>query len=77
MRAVATLALGKPRSRHTRCANPALGTEPTQGCEGGGREGENPKIHCNTATNLLGVFVQRQAIPMVYDTPKRAEGFGP
>ena len=35
-----------------------------------------PKIHCDAATNLLGVFVQRQAVPMVYDTPKRAEGFG-
>ena len=35
-----------------------------------------PKIHCDAATNLLGVFVRRQAVPMVYDTSKSAEGFG-
>lgn len=35
-----------------------------------------PKIHCDAATNLLGVFVQRQAVPMVYDIPKHTERFG-
>lgn len=35
-----------------------------------------PKIHCNTVTSLPGVFVRKQAAPMVYDVPKRAEGFG-
>ena len=35
-----------------------------------------PKIHCDTATNLPGVFVWSQVVPMVYDTPKREEGFG-
>ena len=35
-----------------------------------------PQIHCDAFTILLGVFMQRQAIPMVYDAPKRTEGFG-
>ena len=34
------------------------------------------KIHCDAATNLLGVFVRKQAVSMVYDTSKSAEGFG-
>ena len=34
-----------------------------------------PKIHCDTATILLGAFVRRQVVPMVYDIPKREEGF--
>ena len=29
------------------------------------------KIHCDTSAILLGVFVRRQAVPMVYDTLKR------
>ena len=35
-----------------------------------------PKIHCDTSAILLGVFVRKQAVSMVYDTSKRAEGFG-
>ena len=35
-----------------------------------------PKIHCDTSTIFAERFVQKQTVPLVYDDPKREEGFG-
>ena len=43
--------------------------------EVGGVGLRTPRIHCGTSAILLGVFVRKQAVPMVYDTSKREEGF--
>ena len=43
-------------------------------CEGECRGVENPQIHCDAATNLLGVFMQRQAIPHGVRYPQARRG---